>query len=130
MSGRRSTRRILLVALCFLGACIVVYTGSSIIAFAQLFGKFTDHSGIRITQGEIAAAYKNRTSSIPPTPVVPKIIHQVFHNWDNPNDDTPPAHWQSARQTCVDLNPDWEHRVRVTLVVDIEKEYYCGDKHN
>ncbi|RYP50517.1 hypothetical protein DL768_003970 [Monosporascus sp. mg162] len=61
----------------------------------------------RITQREIALEH-NTTIPDPRTPVVPKIIHQIFHNWKDPYDNTLPAHWQAARDTCIKLNPDWE----------------------
>lgn len=81
-----------------------------LIAFIHLFGIFGDHAGIRSTQVEIALAYNNGTSDPRPL-VVPKILHHIFHNWHDPGNDTLPPHWEAARQTCIDLNPDWAHKV-------------------
>ncbi|KAJ5089702.1 mannosyl phosphorylinositol ceramide synthase CSH1 [Penicillium argentinense] len=107
MAGSRLRRHVLVVALGLLAAASVTYASLRTIAFARLFGLFRPHSGIRITQGEITAAYE--TSTDPRTPVVPRIIHQIFHNWHDPNGNTLRPDWKAARQTCLDLNPSWEH---------------------
>lgn len=107
--GPRLYRRVLLTTLTLLAIAAVIYTISRIIAFAQLFGLTKPHSGIRITQAEIAAAHKINPD--PREPLVPKIIHQIFHNWHDANDDTLRPDWAAARKTCVNLHPDWEHMV-------------------
>lgn len=109
MVGPRWRRRILMIVPALLLAAVVAYTSFRIIAFAQLFGLFKPHSGIRITQGEIAAAHKLKPGLR--TPVVPKIIHQIFHNWHDATDDTLRPDWEAARKTCVDLHPGWEYMV-------------------
>ena len=109
MMGRRGKGRILTLGLRLFIVSALLYIATRVVAFAELFGKFKDHSGIRLTQEEI---FKAHNSSDGRTPVIPKIIHQVFHNWHDANDDTLPAVWQSMRQSCVDLNPGWEQKVR------------------
>ncbi|KAJ5983685.1 hypothetical protein N7481_005784 [Penicillium waksmanii] len=110
--GPRLYRRVLLTTLVLLAIAAVIYTISRIIAFAQLFGLTKPHSGIRITQAEVAAAH--RINSDPREPLVPKIIHQIFHNWHDANDDTLRPDWAAARKTCVNLHPDWEHMLWTT----------------
>jgi hypothetical protein len=88
-----------------------MYAATRIVAFAELFGIFKDHAGVRNTQAEIAAYYYS-LSSDSRSPMVPKIIHQIFHNWHDENNDTIPAKWQPSRQSCLDLNPDWEQMVK------------------
>jgi hypothetical protein len=39
--------------------------------------------------------------------LIPKIIHQTYIN------DTIPKQWQEGQQTCIDLHPDYEYKVRV-----------------
>lgn len=114
-----SGRRLLTVLPAFVAVAITLYAATRIVAFAQLFGIFTDHAGIRITQAEIAAHHNNNS------PVVPKIIHQVFHNWHDANNDTIPAKWQLSRQSCLDLNPDWKQMFWSAKRSEefIEKEY-------
>lgn len=77
---------------------------SRVRAFIQLF---FEHSGIAITQNEIARAHNEKI--LDPRPqLVPKIIHQVFHDWWN---ESMPADWEELRQTCINTNSDWKHMV-------------------
>jgi mannosyltransferase OCH1-like enzyme len=38
--------------------------------------------------------------------VIPKIIHQTYKN------ESIPVVWQEAQQSCIDLHPDYEYKVR------------------
>lgn len=115
---------ILLVILSFWGFAVTLHFATRIVAFAQLFGIFKDHAGVQITQVEISATYKHANSEIQ-SPAVPRIIHKIFHNWNNPDDDSLPADWQPVHQTCLDLNPGWEHMVRLTPWGDRKKDMAC-----
>lgn len=103
------------------GLAVTLHCAIRIVAFAQLFGIFKDHGGVRITQDEIFATHNSTNSEIQ-SPAVPKIIHKIFHNWNNPDDDSLPASWQPIHQTCLDLNPGWEHMVRLPLWADRRKD--------
>lgn len=120
MFGQRGTRRIFAIAIRCILVAALIYAGTRIFRFLQLFGKFKDHSGVRLTQDEIFNAHN---SSDGRTPTIPKIIHQVFHNWHDANDNTLPAEWQSMRQSCIDMNPDWEHKVRERAHVRTQRDY-------
>lgn len=86
------------------------YFISRLLFFKQIF---FEHAGIQLTQPEVAAAADHASdSAVARIQHVPKIIHQIFHNWHQPGNDTLPAHWAAVRQECVDLNPDFEFRVR------------------
>ncbi|QGA12364.1 hypothetical protein EYB26_000008 [Talaromyces marneffei] len=124
MAGHRWHRRLLTTVAGFAGVVIAIYAATRIVAFVELFGIFKDHAGVRNTQAEIAAYYNN-SSSDSRSPMVPKIIHQVFHNWHDENNDTIPAKWQPSRQSCLDLNPDWEQMLWSAKRSEefIEKEY-------
>ena len=37
--------------------------------------------------------------------VVPKVMHQTWKTRDIP------TKWAAARQSCIDLHPDWEHKL-------------------
>ncbi|KAJ4382487.1 hypothetical protein N0V85_008592 [Neurospora sp. IMI 360204] len=39
---------------------------------------------------------------------IPKIIHQIYHNWEDPSNETIPA---DVRQACITTNPDFEYRL-------------------
>lgn len=108
--GLPSRRRIITVVLAITGLALLVYIVTSLYDFANLFGIFKPHSGIRISQEGVELLH-NQTTPDPRPQVMPKILHQIFHNWKDPGNETLPAHWQEARQTCIDLNPDWEHKV-------------------
>ncbi|RYO96568.1 hypothetical protein DL765_011547 [Monosporascus sp. GIB2] len=116
-------RRTLAIVLTIL-LILLILGFSRLIAFANLFQLFKPHAGTRITQLEIALE-RNTT-----TPVVPKIIHQIFHNWKDPHDITLPAHWQAARDTCIELNPDWEIKLWTpedsSLFIEDEYPWFLG----
>lgn len=68
------------------------------------------HAGIRISQPEAARLHEETARETRPQ-VVPKIIHQVFHNWRDPGNEKLPSDWDEMRKTCVDLNPGWDIKV-------------------
>ena len=41
-----------------------------------------------------------------PPQLIPKIIHQTYLN------ESIPAHWKGAQQSCIDLHEDYEYKVR------------------
>jgi mannosyltransferase OCH1-like enzyme len=79
---------------------------SRLVAFIQLF---FEHSGVAITQQEIASAYAELGAQRRPQ-LIPKIIHQVFHDWRHQNRSLP-SDWDDLRQTCINLHEDWEYVV-------------------
>lgn len=87
--------------------CLLFQGVTRLIGFVHIFGQ---HAGIAITQDEVLDLH---TANTPDTRTqhIPKIIHQIFHNWHDPGNSTLPSDWQDVRQTCIDHNPDWEHRV-------------------
>ncbi|KAF4595686.1 Mannosyl phosphorylinositol ceramide synthase SUR1 [Ophiocordyceps camponoti-floridani] len=77
---------------------------------------FGAHAGNALTQEQVraaaeAAASRGHRRKRP----VPRILHQVFHNWHQPGNETLPPDWQAARQTCLDLHPTWEHKLWTEL---------------
>jgi inositol phosphorylceramide mannosyltransferase catalytic subunit len=65
----------------------LLFLVSPTVKFPQIF---FEHSGIALTQNEVAAAH---SATVPDArqQVIPKIIHQVFHDWRN---DSMPADWE------------------------------------
>ncbi|KAL2067502.1 hypothetical protein VTL71DRAFT_1927 [Oculimacula yallundae] len=113
----------LLLPLILLTALIVL--GFHIVAFIHLF---FEHSGIAITQDEILSAFfkdqdvsegKRRKS------YVPKIVHQVFHNWKDPGNETLPDDWRAVSKTCKEKNKGWKYMLwtESTSRKFIEDEY-------
>lgn len=90
-----------------LAILLLIYVGAKVNFFVHIF---LGHSGVALTQGEIAHAH-NATTPDPRAGVVPPIIHQIYHNWKDPGNETIPAIWDAARQTCIDLHPGWEYKV-------------------
>ncbi|KAK2075115.1 hypothetical protein P8C59_009267 [Phyllachora maydis] len=80
---------------------------SRLVAFLSLFGG--PHSGIRITQEAAARAHHNGSDAR--LQVVPRIIHQIFHDWKNPGNEKLPSDWEDVRQTCLSLNPGWDYKL-------------------
>ncbi|KAB5583622.1 nucleotide-diphospho-sugar transferase [Coniochaeta sp. 2T2.1] len=97
---------------------LLATVASKVLNFLHLF---RNHSGIALTQQAALDAYNNNadihntTHATRPRQLVPKIIHQVFHNWKQPGNDTLPEDWQEVRQTCIDLNPDFEVKLWTEL---------------
>ena len=42
--------------------------------------------------------------------LIPKIIHQTYIN------ESIPEHWKGPQQSCIDLHPDYEYKVRTVAV--------------
>lgn len=96
-------RQIPIILLILLALGFVIFR---LISFVQLF---FGHSGIAITQQEIAAAYAESGAQRRPQ-LIPKIIHQVFHDWHHQNQSIP-SDWDDLRKTCINLHQDWEYIV-------------------
>ncbi|WPG99050.1 Hypothetical protein R9X50_00185500 [Acrodontium crateriforme] len=89
--------------------------------FIHIFGK---HAGDALTQQQVLDAYEiNKVDET--SAVVPRIIHQIFHNWTDPDHESLPADWNATRQTCLSFNPEWEHLLWTTKSsrAFLEKEY-------
>ena len=103
----RPSVRISVVFWLFAAVAFLVYFISHLTTFIHIFFQ---HAGITLTQLEAAEAFTNDPGNTR-TQHIPKIIHQVFHNWRQPGNDTLPADWTKVRQTCIDHNPGWEYKV-------------------
>lgn len=89
---------------------LVIYVIVRLLAFAQLFGKLGPHAGIEITQEQVMMLH-NATDPDPRTPLIPQIVHQIFHNWKEPGKHDIPEDWARMRQSCIDRNPGWDVKV-------------------
>ena len=67
----------------------------------------TDISPYAFSQEELAAVDPHPKENA--TELIPKIIHQVYLGFDGHE---MPESWKHAQQSCIDLNPDYEHIVR------------------
>ncbi|KAK5654779.1 hypothetical protein OQA88_6815 [Cercophora sp. LCS_1] len=106
------------------GAALLTAAGYAIARLLVFKQIFFEHSGIPITQPQVAEAYGGSVNGSRPQ-LIPKIIHQIFHNWKEPGNETLPSDWNKVRQTCVDTNPGWEHKLwtEKSSREFIEKEY-------
>jgi len=93
---------------------VILVGGYSYLRIAAFVHLFADHAGHPLTQAEVAHNYDDQASGLN-QPTVPRILHQIFHNWTEPSSETLPSDWNETRQTCIDLNHGWEHWV-CTLV--------------
>lgn len=87
-----------------------------IVHILALIHLFYEHAGVALTQNEILEAFVgdgglDEGSEMTRVQWIPKIIHQVFHNWEDPGNDTLPADWQAVSKTCRNLNEGWEYVV-------------------
>ncbi|KAK3402547.1 nucleotide-diphospho-sugar transferase [Sordaria brevicollis] len=103
----RSTLRATIIAIPVLLA--LHYFITHLLAFIHIFYQ---HPGIAITQRELADAYLNGTLQVTQKGgQIPKIIHQIFHNWKDPQNETLPGDWEEQRRSCVEGNPGWEYKL-------------------
>jgi hypothetical protein len=116
ISNRIKVRPFLRIALAGVGLCFIYYLGVRTWELARIF---YGHPGLELTQGEVAEAYKERDLSIPAP--IPKIIHQIFHNWTDADNEHIPEEYALQRQTCIDANPGWENRVCILALVLIRR---------
>ncbi|KAK0627958.1 nucleotide-diphospho-sugar transferase [Immersiella caudata] len=79
-----------------------------VLRFVHMFGA---HPGPALTQEEIEAAYNSTRGEKTRPQRIPKIIHQIFHNWKDPGNESIPSDWDEVRATCKTHNPDFEHRL-------------------
>jgi hypothetical protein len=92
----------------------LLYSTTRILAFAHLF---FDHAGIALTQAEIRDTYLQYTTTggrDPRPELVPRHIHQVWHDWSgggNGSVEALPADWEEVRGTCRGLMGDWGYTV-------------------
>ncbi|VUC34041.1 unnamed protein product [Clonostachys rosea] len=100
--ARRST---VIAVLFLLGAIWLLLP--KILLVARIFGP---HSGVALTQPE-ALALHEKDKKDPRVQVVPKIIHQIFHNWADPGNETLPADWAKLQATIIKLNPEYEYKL-------------------
>ncbi|KJZ71738.1 hypothetical protein HIM_08880 [Hirsutella minnesotensis 3608] len=117
-------RRLVAGLLCAgLALLIVSLAARVVVSLERIFGT---HAGIAMTQEQVALAHKtaSQAGTRRPRPV-PRIIHQIFHNWHDPGNETIPQDWQEMRQTCLSLHPTWEHKLWTESASRdfIEKEY-------
>jgi mannosyltransferase OCH1-like enzyme len=59
-----------------------------------------------ILRGELPAPNSSAINEKPQ--LIPKIIHQTYIN------ESIPQHWKGPQQSCLDLHPDYEYKVRHT----------------
>ncbi|KAK0715345.1 nucleotide-diphospho-sugar transferase [Lasiosphaeris hirsuta] len=98
-----------LVALLFAipAFALVALIVSRILGFTQIFFK---HAGAALTQEEVEARYNSSSDGTLPE-YIPRIIHQVFHNWKDHGNETLPGDWDAVRRTCIQSNPDFEYHL-------------------
>lgn len=87
-----------------------------ILAFrvASFVHLFYEHAGTALTQQQVAKAYYDSRTDLKKPPI-PRIIHQIYHNWTDPSNEALPDDWRQTRQTCIDLNRNWDIRVSSML---------------
>ena len=91
---------------CVLAILLIAQVTIRVVGFIHIFGT---HSGIALTQEEVLDAHNKTVDERPQ--VVPKIIHQIFHNWRNPGNDTLPSDWDTERHSCINATQGWEYRL-------------------
>lgn len=103
---------------------VVIILGACIARLRGFLHLFFEHSGVKLTQQAALDAYDDNATH-PRPQLIPKIIHQVFHNWKDAGNETLPADWAEVRQTCVDLNPDFE----IKLWTEQSSRYFIATEY-
>lgn len=83
---------------------------SNTLGFIRIFS--SPHSGIALNQSGIRTAYYNHTIDKTHEPVIPRKIHQIYHDWSGQGGNVPhTAQWMRLRDSCINRNPGWEYKV-------------------
>lgn len=78
-----------------------------------------DGSNDQISRAELPAPNSTALSDLPQ--LIPKIIHQTYVN------ESIPAVWAEAQQSCIDLHEDYEYKVRLEKsIVAIQANMLCS----
>lgn len=104
------SRLIATLVLSALSVALLFVVVTRIIRFSHIFRA---HSGPALTQEQIEIAYNSSTGG-DRKETIPRIIHQIFHNFKDLSDNTIPGDWEAQRQTCIKHNPDFEYKVGTT----------------
>lgn len=76
---------------------------------------FGHHGGFELTQEQAQTAHDLILMTNPHrAPLVPKLVHQIFYNWNDPANETVPSDWNEMRQSIRKFNPDYEYKVRLS----------------
>ncbi|KAK4656697.1 hypothetical protein QC762_206540 [Podospora pseudocomata] len=105
-------------------------TGYILARLVAFVGLFFQHAGIQLRQADALEAYNQDGHGLlggggKRVQHIPKIVHQVFHNWKEPGNDSLPGDWEGVRGGCVERNPGWEFKLWTerTSREFIEREY-------
>ncbi|KAM7189216.1 Nucleotide-diphospho-sugar transferase [Rhypophila sp. PSN 637] len=114
------SRLIATLILSALSVALLFVLGSRLIRFSHIFRA---HAGPALTQEQVELAYNSSTGER--KEAIPRIIHQIFHNFKDPSDNTIPEDWEVQRQTCIKHNPDFEYKLWTpqTSLEFLEKNY-------
>lgn len=104
------SRLIATLILSALSVALLFVIGSRLVRFSHIFRA---HSGPALTQEQVELAYNSTSGGDEQRKeAIPRIIHQIFHNFKDLSDNTIPEDWEAQRQTCIKHNPDFEYKVR------------------
>ncbi|KZZ93808.1 Glycosyltransferase, DXD sugar-binding motif protein [Moelleriella libera RCEF 2490] len=122
--GIRSCRLARNASLLLFACCVLVV---AVYISLRARGIFLEHAGVTLTQDDVALAYEHAKEGSK-TQYIPRIIHQIYHNWhdeDDPDNTTMPAKWKEARESCISLHKEWENILWTTKTSRefIEKKY-------
>jgi inositol phosphorylceramide mannosyltransferase catalytic subunit len=90
-----------LVIFLLINALILTFLVHSVFTLLTLL--FEDASADAISPSELPPPNSTLIHTRPQ--LIPKIIHQTYKN------ETIPAHWRKAQQSCIDLHPDYEYKL-------------------
>lgn len=99
---------------------ILTFLGLGIYTTFNLLTLLIDSEGPdAILRSELPASLTAHLSVTSDHLLIPKIIHQTYKNTSIPEG------WQFARKTCIDLHPDYEHR----LWTDASSRVFIADEY-
>jgi inositol phosphorylceramide mannosyltransferase catalytic subunit len=91
---------------------IIYFMVTSTFSFARIFSN--PHSGIPLSQSAIKTAYYNHTLEQTREAVIPRKIHQIYHDWSGKGGNVPhKEQWMRLRDSCINRNPGWQYKVRL-----------------
>ncbi|OKL57075.1 hypothetical protein UA08_07418 [Talaromyces atroroseus] len=97
------------LAAVFIVLSIIYFLISSTFSFARIFSH--PHSGIPLSQSAVKTAYYNHTIEQTHEAVIPRKIHQIYHDWSEKGGNMPhKEQWMRLRDSCINRNPGWQYK--------------------
>lgn len=107
---RYSILSLVRLAACGVAAYVIITIGLRVhLQVKTFFHNFDQHAGVVLHQSEVVRNYEAKPGFHQDEAVVPRVLHHIFHNWTDPQNEVLPPEYSQRRQSCMDMTEGWEH---------------------